>query len=1055
MERKIYFTMRRNLIRLSTLVTLMLISVLTLQAQAITVTGVVVDESGEAVIGANIIVAGTTNGTVTGINGEFSLAGVDSANKLDVSYIGMTSQSLAVSATPMKIVLAADGILSDEVVVIGYGVQKKSVVTAAIGSVDMDNLEKVIPTRIDNVLKGQVAGVTVTSNSGQPGDASQVRIRGVGTINDSDPLYIVDGMPIDGGIDYLNVSDIASIEVLKDAASGAVYGARAANGVILVTTKSGTAGKTVVSYNFSFGWQNPWSERDVLNATEYQTLRNEMLVNSGKEAIYSDPSSAGEGTNWQSELFNYNAPMQNHQLSISGGTEKSTYFASAGYYSQDGIIGGDYGRSNYERLNLRFNNNYKLFNNVDERSYLNSLAFTTNIAYTRTISTSVTTNSEYGSPLGSAVMMSPTLSVYAEDQEGTLATYPNAVTNSSGQVYTVVSDEYGEITNPIAQLELPGEVSTMDKIVTSFAADLQLWDNLKFKSSFGGDLAFSGTDGWLPAYYLGKSNYKTESEVWSSMERSFTWQIENVLSYNKTFGDHSISAILGQSAKLGQSRYLYGKNYGLQEENADKANLDFATGGIDVQTTSGALGSATTMASLFTRLDYNYKERYMAQVTVRRDGSSNFGPNNKYATFPSASVGWNVTNEPFAESFPKWIHSLKLRASWGKNGNSEIDAFRYTTLIISGNNYIFGTGDGETVDNGAKPNGLENPSLKWETSTQTDIGFDLSMLGGALKFTADWYNKRTDGMLMEMPVPDYTGDSNPIGNVGIMTNEGVELELSYRFTVAKDFKFTVGGNASYLKNVVNDLGNSEGYVNYDYVQGIGTITRAENGEAFPFFYGKKTDGIFQNWDEVNSYVNASGELIQPNAQPGDVKFVDINNDGQIDDDDRTNIGKGTPDWTYSFNVNVEYKNFDLSIFFQGVAGVQIFDASYRNDLTSSGINMPSYMLNRWCGEGTSNSIPRLSETDENGNWLSSDLYVKSGNYLRLKNIQLGYTLPQHITKKVFINNLRVYVAAENLLTFTGYDGFDPEIASGGTSLGVDRGTYPQSKTYIVGANVTF
>ncbi|MFI3306528.1 MAG: TonB-dependent receptor [Rikenellaceae bacterium] len=1052
---KMNFTMWRHLSRLSALVVLLLVSVLHLNAQALAVSGVVVDESGQSVIGANIVVSGTTQGTISDLSGKFSLSGVDAAATLDISYIGMESQSVAVSSQPLNIVLLSDSIMAEEVIVVGYGVQKKSVVTAAIGSVDMESLERVVPTRVDNVLKGQVAGVTVTSNSGQPGDASQVRIRGVGTVNDSDPLYIVDGMPIDGGIDYLNVSDIESIEVLKDAASGAVYGARAANGVILVTTKSGSAGKTVVSYNFSYGWQNPWSERGVLNASEYQTLRNEMLVNSGKEAIYSDPSSAGVGTDWQSELFNYNAPMQNHQLSISGGGEKSTYFASAGYYAQDGIIGGDYGRSNYERFNLRFNNINKVFNKSEERNYLNSLTFTTNIAYTRTISTGVTTNSEYGSPLGSAVMMSPTLSVYAADQEATLAAYPNAVTDGSGNVYTVVSDEYGEITNPLAQLELPGEVGTSDKFVTSFSAELQVWDNIKFKSSFGGDLSFWGADGWLPAYYLGKSNYKDDSEVWSSMNRSLTWQIENVLSYNKTFGVHSISAIIGQSAKRGQSRSLWGKNYGLQEENGDKANLDFATGGSDVQQSSGSLSSATTMASLFTRLDYNYKERYMAQVTVRRDGSSNFGSNNKYATFPSASVGWNVTNEAFAKSFPLWIHSMKLRASWGKNGNSEIAAFRYTTLINSNNDYIFGTGDGESIVSGAKPNGLENPSLKWETSTQTDIGIDLSMLRGALKVTADWYNKRTDGMLMEIPVPDYTGDSAPIGNVGVMTNKGFEFEASYKFNVTKDLNLSVGGNASYLVNLVNDLGNTEGYVNYDYVQGVGTVTRAENGEAFPFFYGKRTDGVFQNQAEIDSYVNSSNELIQPNAQPGDVKFVDINNDGKIDDEDRINLGKGTPDWTYSFNLNAEYKSFDLSIFFQGVAGVQIFDASYRNDLAGSGINMPSYMLDRWTGEGTSNTIPRLTETDENGNWLSSDLYVKNGNYLRLKNIQLGYTLPSKLTKKAFIGNMRVYIAAENLLTFTEYDGFDPEIASGGTSLGVDRGTYPQSKTYIVGANVSF
>ncbi|MFI3264887.1 MAG: TonB-dependent receptor [Rikenellaceae bacterium] len=1052
MNCKLFFMQRDFLSRLATLVAILLVSIVSLNAQTLTVTGVVVDESGEGVIGANVIITGTTNGTVTDIDGNFILEGVPAGAELDISYIGMVSQSIVATAKAINIVLVADAVMADEVIVIGYGTQKKSVVTAAISSVDVDNLNKVIPTRIDNALKGQVAGVTVTSNSGQPGDSSQVRIRGVGTINDSDPLYIVDGMPIDGGIDYLNIADIESVEVLKDAASGAVYGARAANGVILVTTKGGTAGKTIVNYNFMYGIQNPWSTRDVLNAEEYQTLRNEMRVNSGLTPLYSNPSSAGEGTDWQEELFYDNAPTQSHQLSVSGGSEKSTYFASAGYFKQDGIIGGDYDRSNYERINLRFNNNYELFDFSSKRDYLNKMTFTTNIAYTRTISTGITTNSEYGSPLGSAVMLSPDLSVYATDPDATLALYPNAITNSEGRVYTIAGDDYNEITNPIAQLELPGEVGQSDKFVSSFAAELQIWDNIKFKSSFSSDLAFWGSDGWLPAYYLGKSNYKDESEVWSSMNRSFTWQIENVISYNKTFGDHSVSAILGQSAKKGQSRYLWGKNISLQEENGNMANLDFAVGGKEDQESAGALGSAETMSSLFTRIDYNYKERYMAQVTVRRDGSSNFGPNNKYAAFPSASIGWNVTNEEFASALPSWIYNLKLRASWGVNGNSNIEAFRYTTLVNSGNNYTFGTGDYETIDNGAKPNGLENPSLKWEESTQTDIGVDLSMFKGAVTFTADWYKKRTDGMLMTVPVPAYTGDSAPIGNVGVMTNSGVEFDVKYKFSVS-DVHFSLGANASYLVNVLNDLGNTEGYVNYDSVQGIGTVTRAENGESFPFFYGKKTDGIFQNWEEVYSYVNGDGDLIQPNAQPGDVRFVDMDGDGNIDDEDRTNLGKGTPDWTYGFTASVEYKNFDFNLFFQGVAGVQIYDASFRNDLTAS--NMPSYMLDRWCGEGTSDTIPRLSESDENGNWLSSDLYVKNGAYLRLKSIQLGYTLPQKISQKAFISNIRLYIAAENLLTFTEYDGFDPEIASGGTSLGVDRGTYPQSKTYMVGANITF
>lgn len=490
----------------------------------------------------------------------------------------------------------------------------------------------------------------------------------------------------------------------------------------------------------------------------------------------------------------------------------------------------------------------------------------------------------------------------------------------------------------------------------------------------------------------------------------------------------------------------------MQSLDPDKANINFGQGTKADQEATGQAQPFSTLASMFARVSYNYAERYMFQATIRRDGSSNFGPNNKYAVFPSLSLGWNITNEKFMEKRPEWLTSMKLRASWGKNGNERIDAFRYTAIMNSGNNYIFGANGNEAIVVGAKPNGLPNPDLKWEETSQTDLGLDFGFFGNALTFTVDWYKKKTDGMLMQMPLPAYVGDTPPMGNVGKMENSGVEMDLSYRFQVS-DLNVKFGANASYLKNKLIELGNAEGWANYDAIQNIGTITRAENGEPFPFFYGKKTAGIFQNWDEVNSYVNSKGEKIQPNAQPGDVRFVDANGDGKIDDADRVKIGKGMPDWTVGFSIALDWRGFDLNAFFQGTIGNDVFDGSRRIDLKS--INLPSYMLDRWHGEGTSNKYPRLSENDENGNWLSSDLYIKDGSYLRLKNIQLGYTLPKAVTTKFFVQNLRVYVGAENLFTITGYDGFDPEISSGGTSLGVDKGVYPQAKTFTVGANITF
>ncbi|HNW49848.1 MAG TPA: TonB-dependent receptor [Prolixibacteraceae bacterium] len=1024
-------------------------------AQQYSVTGKVTSaEDGNSLPGVSIAVKGTTTGTITDIDGNYALNIKDRNATLVFAFVGMKSQEIPVNGkSRIDVSLSPDILGVDEVVVVGYGVQKKSVVTASIAQVNSDDLKNVSSVRIDNALKGLASGVTVTSSSGQPGAASQIRIRGVGTINNSDPLYIVDGMPIDGGIDYLNPADIMSVEILKDAASGAVYGARAANGVILVTTKSGSKEKVKVSYDFSHGYQSPWRKRDVLNATEYAVMMNEAYLISGKAAPYSDPYSYGEGTDWQDQVFYNNAPETNHQLSISGGSDKVSYYISAGYFKQDGIVGGNWDRSNYERISIRSNTTYNLLN-VTDRNYLNKFNAGVNVAYTRTNSRGISTNSEYGSILGSAVAFSPLLGIYEKDQAAALATYPNALRDpKNDSIYTIAGANYNEITNPLAQLSLPGEKNNSDKFVSNFWGELTLWDNLKFKSSFGTDLSFWGADGWTPKYYLGQSNHAEESKVWSSMNRAFVWQVENVLSYEKSFWEkHNIQAIIGQSAKKTVGRSLGGSNKYMVEENGEKANIDFTTGTAKHgdQSVSGSAYSPRTLASLFARLSYNYGEKYMLQATVRRDGSSNFGPGKRYGIFPSVSLGWNITSESFMEKRPDWFSTMKLRASWGKNGNENIDAFGYVALTSSGNNYTFGSGNG-TIYNGTKPSGLINQNLHWEESAQTDVGLDFGFFNRSLTFTVDYYDKETNGMLMTMMVPSYVGDSKPTGNVGDMKNSGVEFEAAYKLKI-KDFNLRISGNASYLKNELINLGNSDGFKNLDYYQNVGTITRAENGNPFPFFYGLKTDGIFQSLDEVKAYTK-EGTMIQPKAVAGDVRFVDLNNDGLISDLDKTMIGKGMPDWTYGMNINAEWKGFDLSIMLQGTVGNDIYDATRRTDIAY--INLPSYMLNRWTGPGTSNKLPRFTFTDANSNWLSSDLFVKDGDYMRVKNVVLGYTLPSKLTRKAFISSLRLYVSAENLLTFTTYEGFDPEISSGGTSLGIDRGVYPQARTYTFGVNLSF
>ena len=1064
-------------------------------AQDIQIKGTVVSGAdNEPLPGVNVVVKGNaTTGTITGIDGEFALS-VPSDAILSISYIGFKSQEVSVSGKrELKIVLQEDSEALDEVVVVGYGVQKKSVVTASIAKVSSEDIAGKAPVRMDNALKGLAAGVDVTSASGQPGDSPRVRVRGIGTINNSDPLYIVDGMPIGGGLDFVNPNDIESIEVLKDAASGAIYGARAANGVILVTTKKGKMGKAQINYNFSYGWQSAWKQRDVTSATDYAILQNESRVNGGQAPVYAAPYNlidangqaiTGFGTDWQNLVFNDNAPVVNHDVTISGASEKINYYLSLGYYTQDGIVGGNYGQSNYDRLTIRSNTQYNLIDASKERSFLNKLDLGVNIAYMRTHSTGISTNSEFGSALGSALYLSPILTpTLTGDAATEMIDYYKAYDlprDANGNPYTVpgYGGAYQEMNNPMAMMTLNPQKNWSHKFVPKFSFDLQLWDNLKYHFSYSADMGFWGYDkATTSRFYLSGNNNASHTSVEANKEQNVTWQLENTLTYDKTIGKHTFGVVLGQSALKYKGDYLKGNRWNLV--NPDKPSIDYATGNIEytyktdgdgnyildkdgnkiISTTtvqygtSGAPRVEHTMSSLFARFSYNYDERYMIQATIRRDGSSRFGPNNKYGTFPSVSAGWNVMNEAFMENTREWLSNLKIRASWGKNGNDNIDEFGYTSLTAMGNNVLLGRDAVKYI--GSKAQRLANPDLKWEESEQTDFGIDLGFFNNALTVSADYYIKKTNGMIMEMPIPSYVGESKPLGNVGDMENSGFEFEISYKWNIS-DAKFAVKGNATYLKNTLKNLGNDTGYMDFDGIQGLsGGGTRGSNGQPFPYFFGYKTDGIFQNMDEVRAYVNKDGAMIMPNAVPGDTRFVDVNGDGSISADDRTNIGNGTPDWTYGLNFNADWKGFDFNIFFQGVAGADIFDATYRTDVASG--NYPSWMLGRWTGEGTSNKYPRLAVGDAT-NWMVSDLYVCDGSYLRLKNITLGYTLPKALTRKLTIERLRFYVQAENLVTWTKYWGFDPEISSGPDgikSLGIDRGVYPQARTFTVGVNVSF
>ena len=1054
------------------------------------VKGTVKDAAGSPIIGAAVIVEGTTVGTSTDVGGNFVIKADDGQN-LVVSYIGYLPQTIAVvgGKTVYDVVLELDAQDIDEVVVVGYGTQKKSVVTAAISSITADDLKAQSSTRLESVLQGMTSGVTVTSPSGAPDASAQVRVRGVGSINNSEPLYIVDGMAISGGIDYLNPNDIERIEVLKDAASGAVYGARAANGVILVTTKKGEKGQATVNYDFSYGWQNPWRKPSVLNATEYATMMNEGYINAGQAPIYENPYEFGEGTNWVDLVFNDNAPVMKHDLTISGGSDNVNYALSAGYLTREGTIGGNYDRSNYERITVRANIGATVFDSSKKRDWLNKLTVQTSASYARILATGIEANSEYGSPLGSAIGMSPLLDVYAtpEEEEEYKTLYPNGydhiVRDKDGRAYTVVDGNiYNEQSNPLAFLSLPGTKYNTDKFIANFAGELQLYDGLKFRSSVGIDLAFWGNHGYTTQYFLSSKRYNyntvasettydkdgnetvTEKVNYAEsasqeMNRGFQYQVENVLSYDKTFGKHSIAVLLGQSVISSTSQNVGASARGLMYPYDPYKITVNNTLGQQSDGDRNGWGSWNSipyrLASYFARVSYNYDERYMIEATVRRDGSSRFGDNNKWGNFPSVSLGWNIKNEAFMEN-AEWLSTLKLRASWGINGNDAIGNFVYAVYMNSGNNYVFGSGanGSEVINLGSKPSGLANPNARWEESRQTDIGLDAGFFNNRLTFTFDWYNKKTAGMLLAMPVPGYAGDSAPTGNLGDMVNRGIEFDLGWRDS-AGAFNYHVSLNATYNQNELTYLGDDATDL-YGSNHKIGQLTRGSIGLPFPYFYGYQTDGIFQNMDEVNAHTNANGELLQPKAAPGDIRFKDLDGNGVIDDADRTMLGKGMPDWTFGLNLGFEWKGLDFNILLQGQAGCEIFNVTRRTDLYY--INLPKSILNRWTGEGSTNEYPRFMFDSPNENYRVSDMWIEDGSFLRARNVQLGYTLPQKWTTKVGISRLRVFVMAENLFTLTNYTGCDPEVIGGngfGTEAGIDRGVYPQSRTYSVGLNLTF
>ncbi|ARS36191.1 SusC/RagA family TonB-linked outer membrane protein [Pontibacter actiniarum] len=1013
-------------------------------AQEVTVSGRVVDENGSGLPGVTVVLKGTTKGTTTDATGNFSLPVPDGSGTLLFSFIGYTSQEVQINnRATVNVSLAPDTKALEEVVVVGYGEQKKSVVTGAISSVKASDLDNMPVTRVEQALQGRASGLTITSNSGQPGSPATVRVRGTTTIGknpeDSDPLYVVDGVPIDGGIDYLNQSDIASIEVLKDAASAAIYGTRAANGVILVTTKRGTSGKMQVSYNGYYGVQEPWRKLDLLNAREYATLYNEASVAGGGAIKYPNPQDLGEGTDWQEAVFSDNSPIQNHELSVSGGGEKSTFYTSFGYFNQEGIVAPS--NSQYERFTARFNSTHKV---------TKAITFGNNIGYTRISSVGVEPNSEWGAPLTRAINMDPLTPLIETDPEKANASpYDKAVVRDpQGRPYGISNNISSEIVNPVAALLVDQRRGWSDKVVGNAFVEIEPLAGLRLRSSIGADLAFWGDHNFSPVFYLNTTNNNTQNDYTRNNNRGLNWLWEATAAYTRSFGRHNATLLVGTSAQKNKGETQGGTKSGIPVSHLDDASLAFSVPTEDQFFWGGEYQN--TLSSIFGRVNYNYDERYLLTGIIRRDGSSKFGPNNKYGVFPSVSVGWVTSRESF---FPAndIVNFLKIRGSYGVVGNNRIDDFLYLARVGGGRNYTIGYGPDLELVNGVSPEALSNPDLQWEETSQLNFGFE-AVLFSDFTLTAEYYKKKTSDMLLQTTIPWYVGNNGPYGNIAEMENRGFEVELGYNKTIGQ-VAFSLNGNASYLENEVTSLGPEKEFLNRQVFGPSGeVITRIEVGKPINFLYGLKNDGIFQNEEEIATYVNSEGEMLQPKAQPGDFRRVDVNGDGVINSDDRTMIGDPTPDWTYGFTASAKWKSFDLMVFGQGVAGNDVFQAIRRYDL--QGANWTTEVFGRWAGEGTSNTFPRLSFNDANKNFSSSsDFYVKDGSYFRIKVLQLGYSLPQNLISKVGLSRLRVYVTGNNLFTFTNYTGYDPEI--GGGSFGVDRGIYPQARAYMAGINIGF
>jgi TonB-linked SusC/RagA family outer membrane protein len=1010
---------------------------------AIPVAGRVTGADGAGLPGVTVLVRGTSTGTSTGPDGSFSLSAPEGSTLL-FSFVGFVSQSVLVttanaSALSVKLTESAQGL--NEIVVVGYGTQERADVTGAISSVSGRDIASQPVADPTQALQGRVAGVTVTQNSGAPGGAggTSVRIRGVSSAGNNSPLYVVDGFPlpsndanfngVESQLNSINPNDIESIDVLKDASATAIYGVRAANGVVIITTKRGKAGVSNISLDGYRGFQQVWRKLDLLNSQQYAVINNESLIAKGDpiNPKYADPNALTTNTNWQDAVFRPTAVIQNYTLSATGGSEKARYALSGSYFQQDGTLIG----SQFERFTVRANGDLQLNKYVKVG---NSLAVTHQ--EDRQLNTG---NDEFG-VLNNVLQTPPTVPVY----------------NPNGTWYepNATNDNYVE-PNPVLQSLITHSKFVRNRIIGTFFAEVEPLKGLRFRTNVGADLIFDNNNGFTPS--LGPNSPRNSvAGAYSSSNYNPTYLIENTLTYDRTFADkHHLTVLAGQSAQQFQYTYLSANRSGyisnqLQNINAGpSANPSYpiSNGGVGIEPTTDKL------ASYFGRINYEFAGKYLLTATTRYDGSSQFSTGNKFGFFPGASIGWRISEESFIKDVPA-ISNLKVRGGYGKVGNP-LNAGRFAYLATINTGITYPIGSPAVVLNGAGPTRAQNSGLRWEDNYQANIGVDLGLFQNRIELTVDVYNRRSPNLLALVPAYYVSGTYESVPTNAISAyNRGLDLSLSTRNLVsAEGVNWTTNLTFSTFKNRISDLNVAQPFNGVTTRTGT-AIVRYDQGQPFGAFYGYVADGLFQTPEEVrNAPVQTAGSNPGTSTAAGDIRFKDLNGDGQITDADRTFIGSPIPAFTYGINNTVSYKGFDLNVFLQGSQGNDVYNLNrvYTEGGLYSNGNSSTRVLGRWTGAGTSTDVPRAVAGDPNLNLRVSSYFVEDGSYLRVKLLTLGYNFPKTLINRFAGQTLRVYVSAQNLITLTKYTGFDPELGSSG----LDRGIYPQSRVFLAGLNIGF